>query len=137
MAEENENNNIELFDCYTSKILAHLYSTFPVKQHLKKEFFIEECDNSMREDEKIRFVCDTMIWLKENNFIHYTQHSKFKNCNFTHVSLTMQGLVILKSEPKTVTTKETIGDKLVEMVRLGANTTAAELTKQAIMKMIG
>lgn len=130
-------NNIQLFDCYTAKILAKLYETFPRKQNVFKDTFISDCDSDLELKEKIDFVCDTLRFLKENGFITYKDYLKADNCNFQDMTLTLKGLSILNSEPQSIKSRETIGDKIVETVKNGAFSTAAELTKQVIIKMIG
>jgi len=136
MPEDKNIDNIELFNCYTSKIFAHLYKTFPKKQNYQKEFFIDGCKSALNESDKIDFVCDTVLWLHENDFINYANVLKVQDCNFQNVTLTMKGLIALNSEPTSIKHKETIGSKIVEMVNKGAFETASEFTKQAIQKMI-
>lgn len=121
-------NNIDKFDILVGKILADLYGEFPIKCELEPERFgiknamrefLETIDGVMDDAKELTFFEATVSWLQENE-IMTAKSSGFGS--YYDARLTMKGLKLLKSTPKSVDSdRKSIGESLKELSKAGAN----------------
>lgn len=121
-------NNIDKFDILVGKILAELYGEFPIKCELEPERFgiknamrefLETIDGVMDDAKELTFFEATVSWLQENE-IMTAKSSGFGS--YYDARLTMKGLKLLKSTPKSVDSdRKSIGESLKELSKAGAN----------------
>ena len=121
-------NNIDKFDILVGKILADLYWEFPIKCELEPERFgikntmrefLEMIDGVMDDAKELTFFEATVSWLLENE-IMTAKSSGFGS--YYDARLTMKGLKLLKSTPKSVDSdRKSIGESLKELSKAGAN----------------
>lgn len=121
-------NNIDKFDILVGKILAELYGEFPIKCELEPERlgikntmreFLETIDGTMDDAKELTFFEATVSWLLENEIIT-AKSSGFGS--YYDARLTMKGLKLLKSTPKSVDSdRKSIGESLKELSKAGAN----------------
>lgn len=121
-------NNIDKFDILVGKILADLYGEFPIKCELEPERFgikntmrefLETIDGVMDDAKELTFFEATVSWLLENE-IMTAKNSGFGS--YYDARLTMKGLKLLKSTPKSVDSdRKSIGESLKELSKAGAN----------------
>lgn len=121
-------NNIDKFDILVGKILADLYGEFPIKCELEPERFgikntmrefLETIDGVMDDAKELTFFEATVSWLLENE-IMTAKSSGFGS--YYDARLTMKGLKLLKSTPKSVDSdRKSIGESLKELSKAGAN----------------
>lgn len=121
-------NNIDKFDILVGKILAELYGEFPIKCELEPECFgikntmkefLETIDGVMDDAKELTFFEATVSWLLENE-IMTAKSSGFGS--YYDARLTMKGLKLLKSTPKSVDSdRKSIGESLKELSKAGAN----------------
>ena len=121
-------NNIDKFDILVGKILAELYGEFPIKCELEPERFgikntmrefLETIDGVMDDAKELTFFEATVSWLLENE-IMTAKNSGFGS--YYDARLTMKGLKLLKSTPKSVDSdRKSIGESLKELSKAGAN----------------
>ena len=121
-------NNIDKFDILVGKILAELYGEFPIKCELEPERFgiknamrefLETIDGVMDDAKELTFFEATVSWLLENE-IMTAKSSGFGS--YYDARLTMKGLKLLKSTPKSVDIdRKSIGESLKELSKAGAN----------------
>lgn len=121
-------NNIDKFDILVGKILAELYGEFPIKCELEPERFdikntmkefLETIDGVMGDAKELTFFEATVSWLLENEIIT-AKSSGFGS--YYDARLTMKGLKLLKSTPKSVDSdRKSIGESLKELSKAGAN----------------
>ena len=121
-------NNIDKFDILVGKILAELYGEFPIKCELEPERFgiknamrefLETIDGVMDDAKELTFFEATVSWLLENE-IMTAKSSGFGS--YYDARLTMKGLKLLKSTPKSVDSdRKSIGERLKELSKAGAN----------------
>ena len=121
-------NNIDKFDILVGKILADLYGEFPIKCELEPERFgikntmrefLETIDGVMDDAKELTFFEATVSWLLENE-IMTAKGSGFGS--YYDARLTMKGLKLLKSTPKSVDSdRKSIGESLKELSKAGAN----------------
>ena len=121
-------NNIDKFDILVGKILAELYGEFPIKCELEPERFgiknamrefLETIDGVMDDAKELTFFEATVSWLLENE-IMTAKSSGFGS--YYDARLTMKGLKLLKSTPKSVDSdRKSIGESLKELSKAGAN----------------
>jgi len=138
--------NIELFDEYTAKIFARLYSTFPIPQDFSMIDFIERGEINDygiivdKESEAIAHInvaeahanvaWHTFIWLKETGFIKIEGEHAY--LSFSGIALTAKGLEVLKATPESVQPRSRIGDVLIGLLKQGGTEAAKQLVGQAI-----
>lgn len=123
-----ETNNIDKFDVLVGKILAGLYERFPIKCELMPENFgikdsvgelLSEPSSSAGDMKDLQFLEATVSWLLENEIIA-AKSSGFGS--YYDARLTMKGLRLLKSAPKSVDNeRKSIGESLKELSKAGAN----------------
>ncbi|MDG6398687.1 hypothetical protein QCD79_01645 [Pseudomonas quasicaspiana] len=108
--------NIELFDTYTGKIFGSLYKTFPTPRDLGASEFIDYAKIRNNEQhaafiKRVEFILSTAQWLADSGYIRtngrYEDRDALKN-----VVLTAQGMLALKSLPKSLRTGPSIGESL-------------------------
>jgi len=126
--------NIRLFNCYTTTVMAHLYGTFPVKQYFDVLKFVNDCRHDQFSDEQRReILCHSLIWLKDNDFITYAQGDT-QTCAFSQVTLTMRGFTVLSQEtPTALIAKSTLGADIKDVAKKGMESSAVELLKTAFI----
>jgi len=135
-------SNIELFDEYTARILAMLYEAFPIRIALDAvEMSGAEIDDfgvplgALGKRSKSFEVCfATTQWLIDAGYI---DHQGDNGYCFGGCVLTARGLEVLKSVPDSIQRKESIGEKIVCLIRSGSVDVAKEAAKAAISAGIG
>lgn len=127
-------NNIDAFDVTAATILAKLYKSFPKKLILECDSFCNELDiKGYDKEQKIELCKDTMTFLQENGFIQ--SNSPSNSTAWAYVSLTMQGLTALKSEPKILKEDESIGKRLIRAIESGSTDMAIHMAQNALMAL--
>ncbi|MBE3607041.1 hypothetical protein CCAL13119_08905 [Campylobacter sp. RM13119] len=121
-------NNIDKFDILVGKILAKLYEEFPIKCELVPENFgikdtmaefLDTPDGVMGDTKELEFLDATITWLMENEII---TAKKAGFGAYYDARLTMKGLKLLKSTPKSIDSeRKSIGESLKELSKAGAN----------------
>ena len=116
--------NIELFDLAVVYFADMLYKNFPICvnidifEEVKKEPF---SSIRMEEFQKALILSETLFWLEENGFLRFensTNRLSLSNSEpipsqfFDCARLSAKGLSILKSPPKTIDKKESLGEKI-------------------------
>jgi len=131
--------NIELFDEYTAKIFARLYSTFPMPQDISMIDFLgrghfgefgEVVDEEGDPIKDAQVAWHTFIWLNETGFIRI--ESKHAYLSLSGIVLSAKGLEVLKATPSSVQQGKQIGTELIGMLKAGATESAKQLIQQAI-----
>ncbi len=134
--------NIDLFYQYVAVILSQLYEGFPVKcdldtrqltGHTQTNEYGAICGPDGRPSKEVEGAYATIEWLAETGYIR-TESSRhlfgFSGCVLS--VLTSLGLHLLKATPESVKVKESIGDKLVRLVKGGS----IDLVKDAAKAII-
>jgi len=120
--------NIELFDIAVVHFANVLYENFPIcidiniYEEVQKEPFA-----SLKEEDltKRLVISETLFWLEENDFLKFEKPTQREPFTMPHdpypffqcVRLTAKGLTILKSPPKTIEEKQSLGDKMQEQMQ--------------------
>jgi len=136
--------NIELFDEYTAKVFALLYSTFPVKQSIEIIDFVGKgafddfgvivnAKNEPLPEAKVAW--HTLIWLKEADFISIGREHAYTDVS--DVTLTIKGLEVLKARPESIQPAKRIGNEVIGALKVGNVEAAKELVRQAIKLSVG
>lgn len=132
-------NNIDVFDEIAAKAFAELYLNFPKKVFLdaRKLTGFETLNDfgvPINEDGEPAWEVDiakaTLEWLWEAG---YFRAAKMSGYGFDGAVLSTMGLTVLKAAPESITIRQSVGDKLVAMVRRGATDGASELVKSALV----
>ncbi len=135
-------SNIDLFDEYTACILAMLYSSFPIRITLDA---IEICgasiddfgvpvDASGKRCKSFEVCFATIEWLMDAGYLDTKGDNGYV---YAGCVLTARGLEVLKSVPESIQRKETIGERIVALIRSGSTDIAKEAAKAAISAGIG
>lgn len=131
--------NIDLFDQYAADVLGRLYESFPVKcqldvrnitGHAETNEYGAICAPGGRPSKEAEIAYATIEWLVDTGYIradHRSPGFSFQGC-----VLSPRGLEVLKSVPESVKVKETIGDKLVRLLREGSIDLAKDAVRAAI-----
>lgn len=130
--------NIELFDTFTAKIFALLYERFPLRVPLDatkladvRDF--DDCgvplDAHGRPSREFEVCRATIAWLRDAGYIDCQGESAH---GWGGCVLTARGLEVLKSMPESLQRKESIGERLVRLVRAEAMDLAREVARAAI-----
>lgn len=129
--------NIELFDEYTTLVMAQLYEGFPVKMtidarnlcgHNDIDEYGAVVDASGRPSKAFDVALATVEWLGDNGYVRYKERWAL---GWTNVVLTEKGLAMLKALPNSLASKETFGDRLLRLVKEGSIGLAKEAAKAA------
>lgn len=129
--------NIELFDEYTTIVMAQLYESFPIKKtidarnlcgHSDIDEYGGVVDASGRPSKAFDLAMATIEWLGDNGYARYKERWAF---GWTDVVLTEKGLTMLKALPNSLASKETFGDRLLRLVKEGSISLAKEAAKAA------
>ena len=135
--------NIALFDEYVATIFGMLYSSFPVRSRLDAvelsgvpeiDEFGVPIDARGKPSKKFDVCMATIEWLIDTGYISAKDRDQY---GFSQCVLTARGLEILKAVPESVQTKETIGEKLVYLLRSGSIDLAKESAREALSIGIG
>lgn len=131
--------NIDVFNEFVAVILAQLYESFPVKEDLdvrtisghtdENEFGII-CAPDGRESKEAQVAYSTIEWLVDTGYIRADKPRPYRA--FRGCVLTAEGLKLLHATPESVQVKETVGDKLVRLVREGT----PELARDAVKALL-
>ena len=130
--------NIELFNEYVARILAQLYESFPVKEHLDvyKLTGLSAEDPDPREVmhapdgsklKEAQVAASTIDWLVETGYIR--ADTRCYPWEYLGCVLTAKGLKVLRAVPDSVKTKETFGDHLVRLTKEGASEKVKDIIK--------
>ncbi|WP_045393019.1 hypothetical protein [Vibrio rotiferianus] len=134
--------NVIKFDQLVAQVFENLYSEFPKQIALNpcKLLGYEVSDNVedhrdefggfidplTREDSE--FFAYTLAWLYESGYLIGTVSGAWNS----RVTLSLQGLQLLKSVPKSVESNETLGEQLKSAIKNGSKEHAATLMKEAL-----
>lgn len=129
--------NINLFDCFTVKILTELYGQFPVKKDFNvREFNKEFCSEyyGKKTGETITEILDgTFVFLEENELISYDKSKDgYRGGLFLDTGLTLKGLQLLKKEPNSIKERQALGDLLIEKVKERGLDNATEFLEKGL-----
>lgn len=131
-------NNITLFEEYAARILAELYSTFPVKRfvdarevsgHSSIDDFGGIIDENGQPSKKFEIAIATIEWLADNRYIVVGSRHVW---GFEAAVLTQAGLATLNASPDALNPKDTFGARLARFTRQGALGLARETMKAMI-----
>ncbi|MGQ0710890.1 MAG: hypothetical protein ACT4NV_14225 [Rhodoferax sp.] len=126
-------SNIERFDEIAAQTLARLYESFPVPTVLAVgQYGVEIGDHNWDDPEAIRaaeFVIASIQWLGDAGFIRFSdvRHPIV----VLDAVLTARGLEALKAMPDSLT-GHTLGERLVDGVKVGTKEMAMEALRQAL-----
>ena len=143
-------DNIDLFNEYTGKIFATLYSNFPVCTVIKEndvtglDLDFENEDDEFfaqltKEEKQKQEVCKaTFIWLLESGYVRlqHEQYGALSFGKFSSSTLTPKALEALNTSPKSLN-GDTIGEQLKKSVKDGATESTKELVKSAFTAALG
>lgn len=130
--------NIDLFNDFAAAILAKLYEGFPVKAQLDARHFcghgeIDDfggvIDDFGRPSRAFDIALSTIEWLKDSGYIRSGVRNAY---GWSDVVLTDRGLSLLRATPGVLKGKESLGDKLIRLVREGSKEMARESIKELI-----
>ena len=130
--------NIEKFSLYTATIFALLYEKFPVPfdlhiHHLEKDWHVEGSQAApIQANDSGEIAVYTAAWLRDSGFISYMgpKNSAF----FNQCVLSAKGLEIMNAVPDVLTSNQTLGSFLGDIVKTGARESAIEGVKFALAK---
>lgn len=133
-------HNIDKFDQVVAYIFAELYKSFPVRKAVDIYTFYD-CkegeyiagiwyDSGELTIEDQKFFCDTICWLIDTGYVIGTLKNQMDHR--ANITLSMKGLQLLKSVPKSVNNKATLGDQLLSVLSSGAKESAASLVGKAL-----
>ncbi|EGQ8083326.1 hypothetical protein J4H39_22725 [Vibrio alginolyticus] len=130
--------NIRQFDELVAKIFEKLYSEFPKQVVLNpSELMDYEDDGSYNEvgefisplnKDDDEFLSYTISWLYESGYLI----GKLGGSWNSRVTLSLQGLQLLKSVPTSVESNESLGEQLKAALKTGSREYAANLVKDAL-----
>jgi len=139
------NDNIKLFDIFTSSILNNLYEHFPkcieISPDEEVQKMIKRLDafKGTNFTEKTVTYAETLFWLRSNKYIDF-MHPKDRpqipaNINqFDCVELTKEGLKLLKSPaPKALKAGVSVGDEIADKLKSGLLNEAGKIALNAIL----
>ena len=130
--------NIELFDHYAARILAELYEAFPVKRPLDARKLcghsdVDEwgtiLDERGERSKAFEVARGTIEWLSETGYLRGGDLGRY---GLNGAVLTAMGLDVLKAKPESLRGADSMGDRLVRLVREGAFDLARDLVKSAL-----
>lgn len=132
--------NIEKFSLYTATIFALLYEKFPVPfdlriHHLEKNWYLEGSQDTLAQaNDSGKIAAYTAAWLRDSGFISYMgpKDSAF----FNQCVLTAKGLEVMSAVPDVLTSGQTLGSFLGDIVKTGAKESAIAGVKFALSKGI-
>ncbi|MFA0415738.1 hypothetical protein AB4520_18410 [Vibrio renipiscarius] len=131
-------DNIKKFDELVARIFEKLYSEFP-KQVVLNPCELMDCEGEPSTDdaggfidplskEENEFFSYTLSWLYESGYLI----GKFGGAWNSRMTLSLQGLQLLKSVPSSVESNETLGEQLKDAVKKGSKESAANLVREAL-----
>lgn len=127
--------NIELFDRYASIILGRLYEKFPCKDTMfVSEIASEEIDPEQGLTMNLQIARDTLLWLAMSGYLNYDKDNYYA---FQGAVLTEKGLRLLREVPESLKSKKTLGERLVNALKVGAEDVAKEILKTIISLGVG
>lgn len=122
--------NIELFDRYASVILGRLYEKFPCRDtFFISEIASEEIDPEQELSLNLQIARETLLWLASSGYLTFDKDNYYA---FQGVVLTERGLGLLNEVPESLKAKKTLGERLVNAVKIGAQETAKEMLRKII-----
>jgi len=150
--------NIDLFNQYTAQILAKLYKNFPKPIELDHADFASAFvgDNAWEIDD-LRAVVEksplgeepkkrtpkfnqqsdlawhTIQWLRECDYIRTNENAHNDRRKVYKYVLSPKGLEALDAIPKSIDSKQTIGEQIVE----GVGSAAGEAGRSALKELVG
>ena len=136
-------DNIKRFDATVLYYADMLYKSFPkcIDINIYDEMKKEEFKNLYKETEDIQIlISETLLWLEENDFLKFETPTKRAyrsedNVFFGCVRLTAKGLVILKSPPTSIDTKESLGAEVSKALKEKGIIKIAELGTDLAIKL--
>ncbi|MFA0217787.1 hypothetical protein AB4437_22365 [Vibrio cyclitrophicus] len=134
-------NNIEKFDRVVAYVFAELYKSFPVRKPVSVYDFFdckdqgEYIDGIWRDStdltsEDQKFFCDSIRWLIDSGYVIGTLQNHIDHR--ASLTLSLKGLHLMKSVPKSIDSKVTLGEQLISVIGTGAKDSAAELVSSAL-----
>lgn len=121
-----QTDNIEKFDELSGRVLASLYSSFPVPIHLQAKEFVEQatqydenaqCD---RASPDAVFFIATVEWLRRAGYIHADEQDGYHRIVKNGV-LTAKGLEVLKIKPSSLTDEPSLGAQPADAAKKGSS----------------
>jgi len=149
------NENIKLFDLYSSFIFNELYKNFPkcanfedidkIVLNLEKDGEIKKIAQNIELEEKNIIFAETMLWLTNNGFINFvTSYPDSKRpaqpmpyFYFMCVSLTVKGLNLLNSpKPKSLNKTKKLGEEIYEKIKQGSFVEAGKILTDGMIEFV-
>ncbi len=139
------NENIKLFDIFTSAILNKLYNHFPKCIEISPDAEVQEILKSLKDFKATDFTgktvtyAETLFWLRSNGYVNFIYPDKRpqipSNINqFDCVELTKEGLKLLKSpSPKAFKDGVSVGDEIADKLKAGLLHEAGKIALNAIL----
>lgn len=118
--------NIRDFNIFTAWVLERLYDNFPNPLCINCEDFNDNTDR-----ETIRTYSNTLIFLKEEGFIRFSNITT--DGVFMNVILTAKGLTLLNLVPEGIKERKSIIEKLREVLKEGSKI-AIKTTVEALLR---
>lgn len=134
--------NIEIFNQITAYILIKLYESFPIPQDLNLEEIYNEIAQGCKDENEAfqiytSYIASTMSFLSDEKFIQYEQNTNFmqNGFQFFSVRLTLKGLTLLGTVPKTVNDipQSSFIESLKNSFNTGAKSALSDIVKSLLM----
>lgn len=120
-------SNLDLFNDIAGEIFSKCYENFPVPvDFYQKDFFPDENKNDPYDP-----FYYTLMWLQKNNYITFWDPC-LPVVEFLHVQLTEKTLSILNSMPEAITSKKTLGQKLMDATNSCSKEGVLEAVRQIV-----
>lgn len=134
-----KDDNIKTFDKFVGYISAELYTAFPVCIKINVCEFLKKIKCEGEEEELI--FSETMFWLRGAGFLSFVSPDEKEifpmegvvaSLQFSCVVLSAKGLEILKKTPKSVESKESIGEMVKNAIKEGSKAKMIEGVNMAL-----
>lgn len=120
-------SNLDLFNEISGKIFSECYKNFPVPVHFRQKDFFPEIDENDTYDP----FYFTLMWLKEYGYITFWEPG-LPATEFLQTQLTEKALMVLNSVPSSLTSSNTLGQKLIVLAKDGSKEGFREIVRQII-----
>ena len=136
-------DNIKNFDAIVLYYADLLYKSFPkcIEINIYEEMQKDEFKHMYKNEEDLQvMLAETLLWLEENNFLNFETPKErayrvTDNVFFGCVRLTAKGLVILKSPPTSIDTKESLGNQMAKALKEQGVTKIAQVGTDLAIKL--
>lgn len=134
-------SNIDRFDLLVAKIFADLYSSFPIAKDLSMSNYWEELvpgspestEGAKQQMDREEFFFSAVKWLESAGYIYSVSNRTGGKHTYFGACLTAKALQCLKSVPKSLFFKRSLGQQLRDAVQSGAS----DAMKSVMAKILG